>query len=418
MSYLTFEVLDGLSSRVAEDGIAQLCFELVEQWSPTGDTAAVAALLAQRLDDRGMTVRIESEQYSATPSVVARLSGDRPGPTVIFNGHLDTVPIPHARACLDPLGVSGRGAADMKGGLACAAEVVRLLAEEAVGFPGEVWVVATGLHEAPGGRSEDLISLLKAGLSADAVIVCEAGSDALPIAQMGAAIFEVRLQKTGPSVHELAGRVDPESHPIHVAGRVVAAIEEENRRLGNLRTPLVGPESFFIGECVGGDFYNRVPKECRLSGTRRWLPGRSVADVGVELQELIAPFRQPDALDIEATLTEVRPSYDLSPDDLIVTALREGYQEVTGSSLALTGSRLVADGSIFAQFGIPAVYHGPAGEGAHGDHESVTTSELGRATRVYLHTLSRYWQNWCNTAESPQSKVNTNSHWRESDGAA
>ncbi len=64
---------------------------------------------------------------------------------------------------------------------------------------------------------------------------------------------------------------------------------------------------------------------------------------------------------------------------------------MTGDDLPLTGSRVVADGSIFARHGIPAVYHGPEGEGAHGDVERVPIAELERATKVYLYTLSEYW---------------------------
>jgi di/tripeptidase len=52
---------------------------------------------------------------------------------------------------------------------------------------------------------------------------------------------------------------------------------------------------------------------------------------------------------------------------------------------------MVADASIFEKVaGIPAVYHGPAGEGAHGDRESVPIAELERVARVYLLTAWRY----------------------------
>jgi acetylornithine deacetylase/succinyl-diaminopimelate desuccinylase-like protein len=53
--------------------------------------------------------------------------------------------------------------------------------------------------------------------------------------------------------------------------------------------------------------------------------------------------------------------------------------------------RLVADGAAFHEAGIPSVYHGPMGSGAHGDVESVEVAELVRATRVYLALLERLW---------------------------
>jgi acetylornithine deacetylase/succinyl-diaminopimelate desuccinylase-like protein len=57
----------------------------------------------------------------------------------------------------------------------------------------------------------------------------------------------------------------------------------------------------------------------------------------------------------------------------------------------LTGLKLVADGAIFHAAGIPTVYHGPMGSGAHADVETVDVSELVRATRVYLALLERLW---------------------------
>ena len=53
--------------------------------------------------------------------------------------------------------------------------------------------------------------------------------------------------------------------------------------------------------------------------------------------------------------------------------------------------KLVADGAIFNAAGIPTVYHGPMGTGAHGDVESVEVAELVRATQVYLALLERLW---------------------------
>jgi len=65
---------------------------------------------------------------------------------------------------------------------------------------------------------------------------------------------------------------------------------------------------------------------------------------------------------------------------------------VTGEPLASTGVKVVADGAIFQAVGrIPTVYHGPRGEGAHADVESIAVDELVRSARIYLATLERLW---------------------------
>jgi acetylornithine deacetylase/succinyl-diaminopimelate desuccinylase-like protein len=58
----------------------------------------VARLYGRRLEELGMEVELLEERFPATPIVIGRLRGGEPGPTVVLNGHLDTVPIPHEAA--------------------------------------------------------------------------------------------------------------------------------------------------------------------------------------------------------------------------------------------------------------------------------------------------------------------------------
>ena len=103
------------------DRLRDLTLELVEVESPTGDTAEVSRLYGKRLEELGMEVELLDDTFPATPIVIGRLKGGQPGPTVVLNGHLDTVPIPHEPPRLDGDRIYGRGSADMKGALACAA---------------------------------------------------------------------------------------------------------------------------------------------------------------------------------------------------------------------------------------------------------------------------------------------------------
>ena len=64
----------------------------------------------------------------------------------------------------------------------------------------------------------------------------------------------------------------------------------------------------------------------------------------------------------------VRDAYSIDPEHPLARALAAGYEEVTGEALEATGIKVVADGAVFqAVGGIPTVYHGPRGEGAHAD---------------------------------------------------
>jgi acetylornithine deacetylase/succinyl-diaminopimelate desuccinylase-like protein len=374
------------------DRLRDLTLELVEIASPTGDTSAVARRYAARLHEIGLEVEVLDERFPATPIVIGRLRGGEPGPTVVFNGHLDTVPIPHAPPRLEDGRVWGRGSADMKGPVAAATEAVRIVAESGRAFPGELVLVAIGLHEAPRGRGEDLTWLVaETGFTADYAIVCELAGDRLVAAHMGQATVELEIRREGMPTHELQTPAGT-PNPILVAGRVIEAVRTRNEELAATEHPWVGAETSFLGEVHGGDFYNRHPASCRLVGTTRWAPGNTLAAVRADYDARLAPIAAESGCTIDVRLELVRDAYSIDPEHPLALALRAGYEEVTGEPLETTGVKVVADAAIFqAVGGIPTVYHGPRGEGAHADVESVAIDELVRSARIYLATLERLW---------------------------
>ena len=376
---------------VDADRLRDLTLELVEIESPTGDTAEVARRFAQRLEEIGMDVEVLDEAFPATPIVIGRLRGGEPGPSVVLNGHLDTVPIPHEPARVENGSVYGRGSADMKGALACAAEAARVLKESGP-FPGELVIIAIGMHEAPGGRGEDLTWLLREhGFRSDFAVVCELSGDTFLAAHMGQATVEITITRPGLVTHELKTAAGT-PHPILAAGRVIEAIAARNAELATTEHPWVGAETYFLGEVHGGDFYNRFPNECRLIGTRRWAPGNTLEAVEEEFLELLDPIAAETGCSIELDLKLVRGAYSIDPEHELSRALRAGYRDVTGTELPLTGIKVVADGAVFqGEAAIPTVYHGPAGTGAHGDIEFIPVAELVRATQVYLAMLQHLW---------------------------
>jgi acetylornithine deacetylase/succinyl-diaminopimelate desuccinylase-like protein len=375
---------------VDADRLRDLTLELVEVESPTGDTTDVARLYARRLEGIGMKVELLDERFPATPIVVGRLRGGDPGPTVVLNGHLDTIPISHDPPLVAGETIYGRGSADMKGALACAAETARLLAARG-SFPGELVIVATGLHEAPSGRGEDLGHLLgETDFTADYAVVCELAGNSFVVAHMGQATVEITITRQGIPTHELQTPTGT-PHPILAAGRVIQGIAARAEELAAAAHEWVGAETYFLGEVHGGDFYNRFPTTCRLVGTRRWPPGRTLAEVETEFRALLAPIAGETGCRIELDLQLVRDSYRIDPEHELALALRAAYRDVCGAALPLTGIKVVADGAIFQAAGIPVVYHGPVGRGAHADVESIEVPELVRAAQVYLALLERLW---------------------------
>ncbi len=362
---------------------------LVEVASPTGDTVAAARLYGSWLEEAGLEVELRTDAFPATPTVIGLLRGDRPGPRVALNGHLDTVPIPHdGPARIEGDRIYGRGSADMKGALVSALEAARILAGRS--FAGELAVVAIGLHEAPGGRGEDLTHLLTAGgFTADYAVVCELSGHDVAVAHMGQATAEITISRPGMPTHEL--QTPPGTpHPLLAAAAVIEAIRKRSVELAGHEHPWVGAETYFVGEVHGGDFYNRYPTSCRIVGTRRWAPGSDLVAVEAEYRALLDAVAGETGCEIELDLRLVRDAYEIALDHPLLTALRESYAEVTGKTLEPVGKKVVADGAIWQSAGgIPTVYHGPVGSGAHADVEYIGVGELVRATEVYVALLER-----------------------------
>jgi succinyl-diaminopimelate desuccinylase len=373
---------------VSAERLRDRTLALVEVESPTGDTADAAQLYAAWARELGLEVEVLDDVFPATPTVVARLKGGEPGPSVVLCAHLDTVPIPHDPPRVDGDRIYGRGSADMKGAAVCALEAAQVLAASGP-FAGELVLVLIGLHEAPGGRGEDLTHLLaETGFSADFAVVCELSAHDVAVAHMGQATVEITISRPGMPTHEL--KTEPGTpHPLLAAARVIEAARRRSEELAAVEHPWVGAETYFFGEVHGGDFYNRWPATCRLVGTRRWAPGNTLEAVEAEYRALLDAVAAETGCTIELDLRLVRGAYEIDPDHALVRALRDAYEEVTGNPLEPVGIKVVADGAIFAAAGIPTVYHGPIGSGAHANVEYIEVPELVRATEVYLALLRR-----------------------------
>jgi acetylornithine deacetylase len=226
---------------------------------------------------------------------------------------------------------------------------------------------------------------VRRGVHGDAAIIpeiTEAGSTRLAVIGLGAGMFDITISRPGPVWHETAAAAGT-PHPLLAAALLVTRLEERNRELAQHPLPHVGPESIFVGELHGGDFYNRFPTHARVVGMRRWGPQTSFDDVEAELREICRRVEEETRTTLQVDFGKTRDGFLLTEDSPLVRALQDAYTRVTGHQLILTGMRVVADASVFyAEAGVPALYHGPHGKGHHGDREEVPIAELERASRV------------------------------------
>lgn len=371
--------------------IAALTYELVDIPSPTGASDAVAERYADVLREIGMDVTID-RHFPGGPNVVGRWGNAAHGPHVALVGHLDTIHAPHAAPQRAIDAVHGRGADDMKGAMAAVVEAIRALRKAGYTPQGEIVIAAHSLHEAPVGKMEGLRRLIEAGTFKEAVLVAESFPTQHQIlAGKGQAIFTITIRRSGEIVHEnyaAAGTINP----LDVAVKVAARLQERHQELAAKGAlPLLGPETLFLGEIHGGDFYNRIPIEAKISGIRRFGPARTWYEIEDEFAAMIDPIAASTGAEISVELSGNGLGYTVPADAPIVAALARAHERVTGSTLPPAGTKSVTDANIVArEAGIPALCYGPNGATAHADQEWVTLGDLERAACVYAQFLLEY----------------------------
>ena len=383
--------LDAVLDLIDRDRLRDLTLDLVKIPSPTGETVAVTEFYARHLGEIGLDVEVRydlPDRFPHSPSVVARLPG--PGEQVMqFDGHLDTIPVEHAPPYYHDGIVHGRGASDMKNGLAAMAEAARVLLAAGVRLKGGLLLTAHGLHEAPGGRGEGLSALVRQGIHGHMAIVTEGHIPYLPVIGFGQSTFEILIRRPGEVIHELhAEKGMP--HPILVGDEIVARLQAMSAELAEVEIPLLGPETIFLGLFQSGDFYNRLPTTCRIMGTRRYAPAKSHDEVGRELEEIVAAVAQETGADITLDFVKTREGFYMPEDDLARRVIQAAYTDVVGVPMEEIGQKSVADASILRrEAGIPAGYLG-VGHGAHSSNEYVKVQDIVLLTKLLIAATHHY----------------------------
>jgi acetylornithine deacetylase/succinyl-diaminopimelate desuccinylase-like protein len=386
----TSTLIDRLRRAVDRRRLLDTATQLVGVPSRTGEAGAAADCLANLLAADGFSVERPAAGHPTAPAVVARFSSGRPGRTLQYNGHLDTVHLPFVPPAQDGGRLTGSGASDMKGGVACAVEALRVLRDSGALPAGSVLLTAHDLHEAPWGQGQQLDQLITDGVVGDAVLLPEPLTDQLPIVGRGGVTWKAFIRRPGPPVHEVMRPAD-EPSVIAAGAELVRRLGQLNDRLAAHPDPLAGSASAFIGQIHSGEIYNQYPQECRLEGTRRWLPGTPPAEVEREFRGLLSDLARDTRTTVDVEYVLIRDAFRLQPDDPIVGAFQQAHAAIGGQPLPLGPKPFMDDGnSFYGLRGVPAITHGPRAGGQHTLNEWVEVEDMVRVAVVYALTAVCY----------------------------
>lgn len=375
---------------IDRDRLVATAVRLIAAPSPTGSARAALDVLAEILNSDGFDVDRPAGGHPAAPAVVVRWSSGRPGRTLQFNGHLDTVHLPFVPPRVNGNLIEGSGASDMKSGTAAAVEALRALRDAGALPRGSILLTAHDLHEAPWGFGQQLDQLIVDGIVGDAVLLPEPFSDRLPIIGRGQSCWKATIRRAGPPVHEVMRPLD-EPDVLAAGADLIARLGRLDRELTTQNDPIAGRASVFVGQMHGGEIYNQYPQSCFVEGTRRWLPGTDRVTVQREFRALIDDLAHASGTTIDLEYQLVRDAFHLDQADPFVADFQTSYQEISGSTLPIGPKPFVDDGNSFSTLGnVPAITHGPRAGGQHTLEEWVSIDDLVRVARLYALTAVRY----------------------------
>ena len=343
----------------------------------------IARRIAGECRAAGLTVDI-TDVSPGRPNVVAALEGKTAGPTIMFCGHMDTVGVSGMTAPFEPVErdgrLYGRGAQDMKGGLAAMLGAARQIAAEGLAR-GRLIVAAVVDEEHASVGAEALVATCRA----DAAVVTEPTDLDVAVAHKG---FEwVEVETRGIAAHGSRPRDGRDA--VMRMGRVLGRLEAQDRRLQKRDPyPLLGTASLHASRVVGGREWSSYPERCVLEIERRTLPGEQQ---GIGLQEvgaiLDALRREDKEFEGDARAVFGRTAYEVDaaqplPGMLIDAAAGVGCQPTR------VGMSFWSDAAILSAAGIPTVLFGPGGAGLHSREEYVRVDDV-RVCRDTLVALTR-----------------------------
>jgi succinyl-diaminopimelate desuccinylase len=330
------------------------------------ELVAAAGFVRGWLESRDIEVR--DIEHNGLPVLVAEVgpAGGEHVPCIVFHGHLDVVPArpEQFEPVLDGDRLIGRGAYDMKGGLAAMMCALKdLEGQERV----RVRLICVCDEESEELDSRSTDAVVRQGLGGDFAITGEPTDLRIGVEAKG--VLAMRIDVHGRAAHS--------STPWLGDNAVLKAIDVfrgiESLPFARESSEMFDRPSINLGRIQGGDAINKVPDECTMTVDIRYLPGQQPDEILRQVQTIP---------DVDVTRTFIHPPVTISPANPFVKALSEAVARFVDGERISVGRDGASDAAAFLTMGIPAVEFGPLGAGHHGPEEWVSVSSLARFRRA------------------------------------
>ncbi len=414
----TFEVIEErrektislLSGLVAEQslpgrewGIQQyICERLkemalrVDMWEPDWD----------QLRNHPGYVAVESG-YERRPNVVGICRGSGGGRSLLFNGHVDVVPAAPENWSTCPWQAEikdgrlyGRGASDMKSGLAAMTSALDAVLAAGLRPKGDIYLQYVVDEERSGNGT---LACIQRGYSADAGISCEASDMGIQTATTGSMWFKISVRGKSASMSRRWEAISA----LEKGYRVSQYIDElEEHRIRTVGHPLYpdtrGGLACFVGRFDAGTYPSAPPANCTMWGRMGTLPGEDPMQAQQQLIDYVRKRSMQDAW-LKCAPPEIQfDGYYAEPAEIprdhpICQTVAISFEQVMGRCAPVMGHDGAGDSRFLIRYGrTPTVIFGPGAiTQMHADNECVDIEDVITATKVLAATILH----WCGFEE-------------------
>jgi succinyl-diaminopimelate desuccinylase len=365
----------------------ELTKQLISRPSVTPDDGGCQKIISERLTQANF--KIENMRFGEVDNLWARY-GDK-APLLVFAGHTDVVPTgplekwqspPFKPEIRDNL-LYGRGACDMKSGLAAMIIAAEKFVRENPDFPGSIAFLITSDEEGASidGTQKVIAELVKRNEQINYCIVGEASSDK----KLG---DQIRVGRRG-SLHGQLTIHGKQSHiaypeladnPIHKCMLPLNALAEEKWDEGNEFFP---PTSFqFSNIHSGTGALNVIPGSLEACFNFRYCTASTADDLKARVTKILQEHGV--KFDLEWNLSGLP---FLTKQSKLVSASQSAIKKITGLDTRLTTGGGTSDGRFIAPTGAEVVEIGPCNPSAHQVNEHVNVNDLEPLSAIYLGVL-------------------------------
>ena len=366
----------------------ELLKELIqaESTAESGEVAA-ANVVAARFRRSGVDARVDIWDDKRA-NVVAHVRSTSRRPALLFVCHLDVVGPGEAKWSHPPFAavetggrVFGRGAADMKGGLAAAATAICEVVESGIALAGDIVFLGAAGEETDSAGASRFIDQKDWLPELAGIVVPEPTDFAVVTAHRG--LLWLQIATKGKAAHSSTPELG-----INAIGSMKRVLDNlENYRINAKPHRLLGQCSMSINTISGGKALNIVPDECAIGIDIRTLPGQNHEEIIGDLKAILDGLRAGDPK-FDADIAMVRESGALE------TASRcefvSKFLDVVGAG-ETKAVGFTTDGPQFVSLGAPIVIFGPGNPGfCHKADEYIDISDVEKAVGHYKDIILRF----------------------------